>query len=72
MAEDAEDDLPYVNKYKETIKKVGRDTGTDPAVIAGIMSRESRGGRGLGSNGWDDTGNAFGLMQVQCLNMCNT
>lgn len=64
-------DLPHVNKYKDNIKSVGRLTRMDPAIIAGIMSRESRGGTGLDCNGWGDGGKAFGLMQVQCLNMCN-
>ena len=63
-------DLPHVNKYKDNIDSVGRQTGMDAAVIAGIISRESRGGTGLDGNGWGDHGNAFGLMQVQCLNMC--
>lgn len=35
----------------------------DPSIIAGIMSRESRGGSIL-KNGWGDYNNGFGLMQV--------
>ncbi|CAI9575068.1 unnamed protein product [Staurois parvus] len=35
----------------------------DPSIIAGIMSRESRGGSIL-INGWGDHNNGFGLMQV--------
>lgn len=60
----AKADLFDVNKIKESIKKVGREEGVDPAVIAGIISRESRGGKGLDSKGWGDHGNAYGVMQV--------
>ncbi|XP_062304456.1 lysozyme g-like [Osmerus eperlanus] len=60
----ANHDLSEVNKHKDNIKSVGRQTGMDAAVIAGIISRESRGGTGLDSNGWGDHGNAFGLMQI--------
>ncbi|XP_036373281.1 lysozyme g-like [Megalops cyprinoides] len=59
----AQHDLPQMNRYKHTIQRVGRSEGVDPAVIAGVMSRESRAGTGL-KNGWGDHGNAYGLMQV--------
>ncbi|KAI5104908.1 lysozyme g-like 1 [Silurus meridionalis] len=62
----AEVDLERMNQYKTIIKKVGRAKKIDPAVIAGIISRETRAGSsGSGLvNGWGDHGNAFGLMQV--------
>ncbi|KAG7458507.1 hypothetical protein MATL_G00220960 [Megalops atlanticus] len=59
----AQHDLPLMNKYKHVIERVGRSQGVDPAVIAGIISRESRAGAAL-QNGWGDYGNAFGLMQI--------
>ncbi|KAK2890703.1 hypothetical protein QQF64_006737 [Cirrhinus molitorella] len=59
----AEHDLARVEKYKSMITKVGKAKKIDPAVIAAIMSRESRAGAAL-KNGWDTTGNGFGLMQV--------
>ncbi|XP_073676223.1 lysozyme g isoform X2 [Garra rufa] len=59
----AEHDLTRVEKYKSIITKVGKAKKLDPAVIAAIISRESRAGNGL-KNGWDPTGNGFGLMQV--------
>nr|ACI68608.1 Lysozyme g [Salmo salar] len=37
--------------------------GLDPAIIAGIISRESRAGSAL-DHGWGDHGKGFGLMQV--------
>uniref|UniRef100_A0A3B3XUJ2 Lysozyme g n=1 Tax=Poecilia mexicana TaxID=48701 RepID=A0A3B3XUJ2_9TELE len=37
--------------------------GIDPALIAAIISRESRAGNAL-RNGWGDHGNGWGLMQV--------
>ncbi|KAK9963608.1 hypothetical protein ABG768_006779 [Culter alburnus] len=59
----AEHDLARMEKYKSMIIKVGRAKQMDPAVIAAIISRESRAGAAL-IDGWGDHGNAFGLMQV--------
>ncbi|KAM6386181.1 lysozyme g-like [Alca torda] len=59
----AEKDLKNMAKYKAKITKVGNSKCVDPAVIAGIISRESHAGTVL-DNGWGDNGNAFGLMQV--------
>lgn len=61
----AENDLTRMGSYKYTILKVGSVMSMDPAVIAAIISRESRAGAAL-VNGWGDHGNGFGLMQV-CL-----
>ncbi|KAJ8338587.1 hypothetical protein SKAU_G00375530 [Synaphobranchus kaupii] len=61
----AETDLNRMNKYKDIISKVAQAQHIDPAIIAGIISRESRAGApGLLKNGWGDKGNGFGLMQV--------
>ncbi|XP_006026397.1 lysozyme g-like [Alligator sinensis] len=60
----AEGDLTRMNKYKDIIKSAGRKQCVDPAVIAGIISRESHAGAALTADGWGDGGNAFGLMQV--------
>ncbi|XP_072519565.1 lysozyme g-like isoform X2 [Salminus brasiliensis] len=59
----AEHDRKKMDQYKTIITKVGRAKQMDPAVIAGIISRESRAGTVL-VDGWGDHGNAFGLMQV--------
>ncbi|NXJ79842.1 LYG protein, partial [Trogon melanurus] len=59
----AEKDLKNMEKYRAKITKVGNSKCVDPAVIAGIISRESHAGTVL-QNGWGDHGNAFGLMQV--------
>nr|XP_055034977.1 lysozyme g-like [Misgurnus anguillicaudatus] len=59
----AETDLTRMGKYKSKIIKVGKAKQMDPAVIAAIISRESRAGAAL-KNGWGDRGNGFGLMQV--------
>ncbi|KAM5182014.1 lysozyme g-like [Mantella aurantiaca] len=59
----AQNDLGRINKYKSKILSVARQKNIDPSVIAGIMSRESRGGSIL-KNGWGDHNNAFGLMQI--------
>ncbi|XP_069732450.1 lysozyme g-like [Phaenicophaeus curvirostris] len=59
----AEKDLRNMEKYRSKITKAGNSKGIDPAVIAGIISRESHAGTVL-DNGWGDYGNAYGLMQV--------
>ena len=59
----AETDAGRMEKYKSKIKSVGGKYGIDPAIIAGIISRESRAGNQL-KDGWGDGGNAWGLMQV--------
>ncbi|XP_053311965.1 lysozyme g-like [Spea bombifrons] len=59
----AQTDIQRVNNLKDKIKSVANKKGMDPAVIAGIISRESRGGSVL-KNGWGDGGNAWGVMQV--------
>ncbi|XP_067353600.1 lysozyme g-like isoform X1 [Channa argus] len=67
----AKTDAGGMKKYREKIKKVGLEYGIDPALIAAIISRESRAGKTIKDNdGWGDydreTGafNAWGLMQV--------
>ncbi|CAN2391672.1 peptidoglycan metabolic process, partial [Pristimantis euphronides] len=59
----AANDFGKMNQYKSKIKSVCSKLRMDPAVVAGIISRESRAGSAL-KNGWGDNGNAFGLMQV--------
>ncbi|XP_061767419.1 lysozyme g-like [Nerophis ophidion] len=59
----AQTDLSRMNQYKSIITQVGNEKGIAPALIAGIISRESRAGNAL-NNGWGDHGNAWGLMQV--------
>ncbi|KAJ8276434.1 hypothetical protein COCON_G00081860 [Conger conger] len=59
----AEHDLGRMKKYRDLIIKVGRAHQMDPAIISGIISRESRAGAAL-KDGWGDHGNAFGLMQI--------
>ncbi|NXG92072.1 LYG protein, partial [Stercorarius parasiticus] len=59
----AEVDLKAMNKYKRLIKEVGEKLCVEPALIAGIISRESHAGKIL-KGGWGDNGNGFGLMQV--------
>ncbi|GAB0178892.1 lysozyme g-like [Grus japonensis] len=59
----AERDLKAMNHYKTLIKKVGERLCVEPALIAGIISRESHAGTIL-KHGWGDNGNGFGLMQV--------
>ncbi|XP_067436965.1 lysozyme g-like [Thunnus thynnus] len=61
----AADDLPYIKKYKDKIIRAAKKNDVQPSVVAGIISRETRGGRGAGlDDGWGNNGNAFGLMQI--------
>lgn len=60
----AETDKKRVKKYKDLIKKAAKKHGVDPALIAAIMSRESRAGNTLDCDGYGDNRKAFGLMQV--------
>nr|ADZ44621.1 G-type lysozyme A [Oplegnathus fasciatus]BAK19922.1 lysozyme G [Oplegnathus fasciatus] len=65
----AETDAGRMEKYRSKINTVGGKYGIDPALIAAIISRESRAGNTL-KNGWGDWNpkrgayNAWGLMQV--------
>ena len=66
----AETDKKKIDQYKDTIEKVGKELGIDPAIIAGIISRESRGNEKLLKNGWG-AGGDYGLMQVSKHNKPN-
>ncbi|XP_026216264.1 lysozyme g-like [Anabas testudineus] len=59
----AKTDAGRMSKYKSKINTVGHKYGIEPALIAAIISRESRAGNVL-KDGWGDSGNAWGLMQV--------
>ncbi|XP_051240213.1 lysozyme g isoform X4 [Dicentrarchus labrax] len=59
----AQTDADRMEKYRSKINKVGGSCGIDPALIAAIISRESRAGNAL-TNGWGDKRNGWGLMQV--------
>lgn len=61
----AENDLALMEKYKNLIIKVGKAKQMEPAVIAAIISRETRANPALLSkDGYEPEGNGFGLMQV--------
>ncbi|XP_068448551.1 lysozyme g-like [Clinocottus analis] len=59
----AQTDAGRMEKYRSKINTVGAKYGIAPALIAAIISRESRAGNCL-QGGWGDHGNAWGLMQV--------
>ncbi|XP_056462095.1 lysozyme g-like isoform X2 [Gadus chalcogrammus] len=61
----AKHDLACMRTYKTIIGNVARRHDVDPALIAAIISRETRGGADIsGNNGWCRRGVGFGLMQV--------
>ncbi|KFW07008.1 Lysozyme g, partial [Eurypyga helias] len=59
----AEADIIRLRRYETPIKRVARNLCLDPALIAGIISQESRVGLSL-TNGWDREQRKYGLMQV--------
>ncbi|KAE8587753.1 hypothetical protein XENTR_v10022093 [Xenopus tropicalis] len=59
----ARTDNARMQKYRAIILRAAGKGKIDPALICGIISRESRAGAAL-RDGWGDHGNGFGLMQV--------
>ncbi|KAM7128699.1 lysozyme g-like isoform 1-T1 [Ciconia maguari] len=59
----AEADIVRLRRYEIPIKRVARNLCLDPALIAAIISQESRGGLLL-DNGWDQDRHKYGLMQI--------
>ncbi|KAM3623633.1 uncharacterized protein V6R79_013559 [Siganus canaliculatus] len=59
----AETDAGRMERYRSIINSVGQKWEIDPALIAAIISRESRAGNTL-DDGWGDYRRAWGLMQV--------
>ncbi|KFO07956.1 Lysozyme g-like 2, partial [Balearica regulorum gibbericeps] len=59
----AEADIVRLRKYEIPIKRVARNLCLDPALIAAIISQESRVGLLL-DNGWDQERQKYGLMQL--------
>ncbi|KAL7836170.1 hypothetical protein AOLI_G00274540 [Acnodon oligacanthus] len=64
----AEEDAGRMKKFRKSIFKVAANEGVDPAIIAAIISRETRAGHVLQSNGWNEGRAAFGIMQVARMN----
>ncbi|XP_066287496.1 lysozyme g-like [Branchiostoma lanceolatum] len=60
----ASNDLSRLNSYKSQIFNAANAKNMDAAVIAAIISRESRAGAALAADGTGDHGNGYGLMQV--------
>lgn len=58
----AERDRPYLLRYQPMMRIVGRKYCMDPAVIAGVLSRESQGGNFVVDMG--NMGNGIGVIQV--------
>ena len=57
-------DRARVMRFKSRFEAAAQSLVLPPALLAGVASRESRGGAALDANGWGDHGNAFGIMQV--------
>merc|ERR1719495_2509054 len=60
----AANDAANMAQYKSMIKQVASEQCADAAYIAGIISRETRAGAQLGSDGYGADGHGYGLMQV--------
>lgn len=59
----AQIDIVRLRRYEVPIKRVARNLCIDPALIAAIISVESRAGAIL-VDGWNRERNRYGLMQV--------
>ncbi|NXW55987.1 LYG protein, partial [Eurystomus gularis] len=59
----AEADMVRLRRYEIPIKRVARNLCLDPALIAALISQESRVGLLL-DNGWDQERHKYGLMQL--------
>uniref|UniRef100_A0A8C4XSW5 Lysozyme g n=1 Tax=Falco tinnunculus TaxID=100819 RepID=A0A8C4XSW5_FALTI len=59
----AEADVIRLRRYEVPIKRVARNLCLDPALIAALISQESRVGLLL-NNGWDQERQKYGLMQL--------
>ncbi len=61
-------DLPWLQEHRRLIEPIAESFELSPAVVAGIMSRESGGGRLLGKGDCPpltgDRGHGRGLMQI--------
>ncbi|XP_078684344.1 glycine, glutamate and proline-rich protein-like [Branchiostoma floridae x Branchiostoma belcheri] len=62
----ANTDHSRLNYYRQQIFEAATAKNMDPAIIAAIISRETRAGAALAADGTGDHGNGFGLMQVFC------
>jgi len=60
----AETDATRVLAHREKFNVAGTKYQLSPALLAGVASRESRGGAAL-LGGWDRAHKAFGIMQVE-------
>lgn len=58
----AEVDRPYLLRYQPTMRLVGQKYCMDPAVIAGVLSRESPGGNFVLDMG--NMGSGLGMVKV--------
>ncbi|KFQ36254.1 Lysozyme g, partial [Merops nubicus] len=59
----AEADVVRLRRYEIPIRRVARKLCLEPALIAGLISQESRAGLLL-DNGWDRERHKYGLMQL--------
>jgi hypothetical protein len=60
----AKNDLARLKKYEAGIEAAAKKHNLPPALLAAIMSRESRAGAALDRSGHGDGGNGYGLMQI--------
>jgi type VI secretion system secreted protein VgrG len=51
-------------KYQQMAKDLGKKHNLPPALVLGLMNRESNFGASLDANGWGDHGNGYGILQV--------
>jgi len=60
----AANDAGRIMTIKHRFEMAGDSTDLPPALLAGIVSRETHCGLLLDKNGWGDNGNAYGICQI--------
>ncbi|XP_065321038.1 lysozyme g-like [Gordionus sp. m RMFG-2023] len=58
------EDVVFLNKHQSNIKHSVKGSGIDPALIAALISKQSRGGRDLDSSGYGVFTKNYGLLQI--------
>ena len=60
----AQSDLQRIKLLTNQLLTAAARFGIPAALLAGLLSRETRGGKVLDESGWGDFGNGFGILQV--------
>lgn len=59
-----EEDLPQIDALRDRFEHAATKYGVPVEILAGIASRESRAGKHLNAEGYDERKKAYGIMQI--------